>query len=215
MSVAVGVQRILRRAAVAAALLLGAAAALAQSDTSTNEERAVGAGLTGEGISGTERLLRTPVTRLFPGDVRIDPEIENPAADDEGSAERGRRYFSQFNCSGCHAPNGGGGMGPSLSNAKFVYGGKPADIYLSILQGRPNGMPAWGAMLPEEIIWDLVSYIGSISKEPAAPWGKVTSRHPLKPSIEQVPAEYLTTTTPWRYTTKFGLGQRPFEKPKP
>ena len=41
------------------------------------------------------------------------------------------------------------GMGPALSEGQFIYGSSPANLFLSIYQGRPNGMPAWGEILPE------------------------------------------------------------------
>jgi cytochrome c oxidase cbb3-type subunit 3 len=125
--------------------------------------------------------------------------------------QRGMRYFLSFNCVGCHAPNGGGGMGPALSNRAFVYGSDPANVYLSISQGRPNGMPAWGAALPDGVIWDLVSYIGSISKEAESGWGKTFSTETM--SKEQVPVEYLQTTSPWDHTQSFSSGQKP-ERPR-
>jgi cytochrome c oxidase cbb3-type subunit 3 len=168
-------------------------------------------GYTGGGGSAGD-LLHEPVVNLYPGGVRPQTEIESPVADDPEAVQRGMEFFTQMNCVGCHAPNGAGGMGPALSNAKFIYGSAPADIYLTILQGRPKGMPAWGGMLPDQVIWDLVAYIQSISQEPEAPWGKTISADGF--TIEQVPAEFLTTTEPWQHTTPFGYGQAPFEKPK-
>ena len=67
----------------------------------------------------------------------------------------------------------------------FTYGSSPANIFLSIYQGRPNGMPAWGAMLPEQTIWELVSYIQGIADHPAR--GTTLSRTPPSPKIEQIP----------------------------
>lgn len=165
------------------------------------------------GGGGTaSELVHVPVVELYPGAVPVRPKVENPVADDPGAAQRGMEYFNQMNCVGCHAPNGGGGMGPSLSNATFIYGDEPENIYLSILQGRPNGMPVFGGLLPDQVIWDLVVYIESISKEPAPPWGRTTSADGF--TIEQVPAEFITTPNPWQYTTPFSYGQAPFEKPK-
>jgi cytochrome c oxidase cbb3-type subunit 3 len=66
-------------------------------------------------------------------------------------------------------------MGPSLSNSAFIYGGEPENIYLSIFQGRPRGMPAWGGMLPDSVIWDLVTYVQNMSNEPS-PSGARRSR---------------------------------------
>ena len=70
--------------------------------------------------------------------------IANPLAQDPQAATRGMQDFIQFNCVGCHAPNAGGGMGPALSEGRFIYGSSPANLFLSIYQGRPNGMPTWG-----------------------------------------------------------------------
>ena len=130
-------------------------------------------------------------------------------AGDPGSAARGMQFFSDMNCIGCHAPNGGGGMGPALSNATWIYGSSPAQIYLTIAQGRPNGMPAFGQLLPDNVIWDLVTYISGISQKPGPTYGTTTSLSPPSPKIEQVPAEAIQTTRPWDYTEPFSKGQRP------
>lgn len=152
-------------------------------------------------------MLDVPVTSITPGDVKVSPKIENPAAEDSSAAARGMKYFADFNCSGCHAANGGGGMGPALSNRSFIYGDQPEQIYLSIAQGRPAGMPAWGTVLPSSVIWDLVAYIDSISDAPRSQWGITTSLEAFE--IEQVPAEFQSTPDPWEYTQPFSFGQKP------
>jgi cytochrome c oxidase cbb3-type subunit III len=154
-------------------------------------------------------FMQVPVSHLAPGALPNRPGIKNPAAGDPRAAERGMTYFLSFNCVGCHAPNGGGGMGPALSNTLFTYGAEPENIYLSIYQGRPNGMPAWGAALPDAVIWDLVTYISKISNEPATEWGRTFSAEPLSPHIEQVPSQQITTTEPWSQTRNFSFGQGP------
>ncbi|MGE0259629.1 MAG: cytochrome c [Alphaproteobacteria bacterium] len=156
---------------------------------------------------GTRALLQTPVTTQSPGGISTRPNIKNPVAGDPAAARRGMTYFNSFNCVGCHAPNGGGGMGRSLSNGFFQYGGEPANVYLSILQGRPNGMPAWGGLLPDAVIWDLVAYIEQISKAPNPQWGTTVSA--THPSIEQVPAEFQTSVNPWAFTQPFSGGRKP------
>jgi cytochrome c oxidase cbb3-type subunit 3 len=159
------------------------------------------------GGTGAAAMLNVPVTTLLPGNVAPPPRPANPVEGQAQALQRGMTYFVSFNCVGCHAPNGGGGMGPSLSNSYFLYGGEPADIYLSIFQGRPNGMPAWGTMLPDSAIWDIVAYISSISKEPSKTWGQTISRDAM--SDEQVAAEYGQSTAPWGATQKFSDGQKP------
>jgi len=156
---------------------------------------------------GTRALLNTPVSGLFPGGVSTRTQIKNPVGNDPTAAQRGMAYFTAFNCVGCHAANGGGGMGRALSNRFFEYGGEPANIYLTIVQGRPNGMPAWGGLLPDAVIWDLVAYIEQISRAPNPQWGTTVSAN--LPDREQVPAEFELTTDPWAYTEPFSKGQNP------
>ena len=113
------------------------------------------------GIGGSAAYI--PATELFPGAARLDPGIVNPYQGDPGAISAGEQHYAAFNCGGCHAPMGGGGMGPPLSDDEWIYGGEPAQIYLSIMHGRPEGMPAWSSMLPQRTTWELVSYIESLS----------------------------------------------------
>jgi cytochrome c oxidase cbb3-type subunit 3 len=54
-------------------------------------------------------------------------------------------------------------MGPALMDAQWIYGSKPENIFESIVEGRPNGMPAFGAKIVEDQIWQLVAYVRSMS----------------------------------------------------
>lgn len=207
--------RIVRGAALCAlAALIGGAAVAQQSLPQSEEAQHPGVQINpdfgqrvGSGRPGV--FMQVPVSHLFPGAVSTRPTIKDPSAGDPKSIQRGMKYFITFNCVGCHAANGGGGMGPALSNNIFIYGSQPENIYLSIYQGRPNGMPAWGAVLPDSVIWDLVNYIGSLSNEPNTEWGRTVSLKPLSPSIEQVPVEQVTTDKPWSQTEPFKFGQKP------
>ncbi len=157
---------------------------------------------------------RVPMVNITPGKVSPEFDIKNPFAGDPKSAERGMRYFMSFNCVGCHAANGGGGMGPLLSDAAlFKYPTDPASLFLVINHGAPLGMPAWGTVLPQNVIWDLVSYIESISKFPRPAWGNTISASEHLPGIEQVPAEFKQSATPWDYTEPFSNGQKPTNHP--
>ena len=164
-------------------------------------------GSVGSGRPGV--FMQVPVSSLRPGAQPDPPQIKNPMQGDPNAEQRGMTYYVNFNCVGCHASNGGGGMGPALSNNTFIYGAQPENIFLSIYQGRPNGMPAWGGVLPDDVIWDLVTYIGRISNEPNRQWGRTFAAKPLSPEIEQVPAEQVSTTNPWSATKTFDFGQKP------
>ena len=147
-------------------------------------------------------LLRVPVTGIYPGGspAGLNANMQNPLANDPDAVQRGMKDFDAFNCSGCHAANAGGGMGPSLSNDIWIYRSSPANIYLDIVQGRSAGMPAFGAMLPDRTVWELVAYIQSISEKPGKAFGTTVSATPETQPIEQVPAGQVQTATPWQYT---------------
>lgn len=187
----------------AAPLLIVAVAVLAI-DTAGAPPQPLSGGALAEysGAVPAAALLRVPVTGVYPGGmpVGLNANMKNPLSDDPDAVQRGMRDFSTFNCSGCHADNGGGGMGPSLSNDKWIYRSSPANIYLSIVQGRSAGMPAFGAMLPDRTVWELVAYIQSIAEKPSGKFGKTTSLSPQSPAVEQIPANDLQTSDPWNYT---------------
>lgn len=154
------------------------------------------------GMVPAEKLLKVPVTGIYPGgNARgLIPAMENPLKNDPDAVTRGMKDFANFNCSGCHMANGGGGMGPALSNDTWVYRSSPANIYLSIAQGRSAGMPAFGAMLPDRTIWELVAYVQSLSNKPSPTFGTTTSAAPDPQPEEQVPAGQMESPTPWQYT---------------
>jgi cytochrome c oxidase cbb3-type subunit 3 len=186
---------------VALMFFLGASPALAQSSSTVEA--------TTPFTAAANPMMHVAVSSLHPGAVPPERTAENPLANDPQAVTRGMRDFILFNCVGCHAPNGGGGMGPALSEGRYTYGGNPADLFLSIFQGRPNGMPTWGETLPESTIWELVAYVQSIGQKPGKTLGRTISRTPLSPNIQQVPAEYLQTTHPWSFTEAFSNGQKP------
>ena len=78
-----------------------------------------------------------------------------------GLAE-GKRLFAAFNCTGCHL-NGGGGIGPALTDDKWIYGFNADQIYSSIIEGRPDGMPGYGGRIPDQQVWQIVAYVESLS----------------------------------------------------
>ncbi|MCA1815301.1 MAG: c-type cytochrome [Acidobacteria bacterium] len=99
---------------------------------------------------------------LRPGGGSQPGETKNP---DEGRAydiSQGKQFFSYYNCAGCHF-NGGGGIGPPLMDDKWIYGSDPANIYETIVEGRPNGMPSFRGKITDAQVWQLVGYVRSMS----------------------------------------------------
>lgn len=92
-------------------------------------------------------------------------EVAAAKSYDEGNAfemSEGKRLYRWYNCNGCHA-GGGGGMGPALMDDRWFYGYEPAQIFASIMQGRPNGMPSFRGRVQEDQAWQLVGYVRSMS----------------------------------------------------
>jgi cytochrome c oxidase cbb3-type subunit 3 len=97
---------------------------------------------------------------------------------------QGQTLYSSFNCVGCHA-HGGGDVGPALMDDKWIYGGEIDQIYLSIAQGRPNGMPAFAGLIPPEQMWQLAGYVRSLSGQGPKAARSGRSDHMRTPSPQE------------------------------
>jgi cytochrome c oxidase cbb3-type subunit 3 len=101
----------------------------------------------------------------------------------------GKRLFDSYNCSGCHA-HGGGGIGPALMDDRWIYGSAPANVFATIVEGRPNGMPSFRGKVPDFQVAQLVAYVRSMSVRAGSPWapGRNDSMN-VKRSESTVPAQ--------------------------
>lgn len=54
-------------------------------------------------------------------------------------------------------------MGPPLMDSAWLYGSRPEDVFRTIVQGRPNGMPSFRGRIPEFQVWQIVAYVRSLS----------------------------------------------------
>jgi cytochrome c oxidase cbb3-type subunit 3 len=119
-------------------------------------------------LAGCKREVRPPPSApasAVPGQPYA-PGDAGPIArryeENATAVSQGMTWYRTYNCNGCHAA-GGGNIGPSLMDAAWRYGADPSSIYATIANGRPNGMPAFGAHVPEDQIWQLVAYVRSLS----------------------------------------------------
>lgn len=73
-------------------------------------------------------------------------------AADPAAVTAGRTVYAQM-CVACHGPEGGGGIGPNLTDDAWLHGGSAVAIHTTIAEGvLAKGMPAWGTMLrPEQV----------------------------------------------------------------
>lgn len=108
----------------------------------------------------------------------------------------GKRLFTWFNCTGCHA-QGGGNIGPPLMDEKWIYGSNLENIFASIVQGRPNGMPSFRDKIPEQQVWEIAAYVRSLSGQ--APKAAASGRNDQinsKPAEQSTPKASPTDTDP-------------------
>jgi cytochrome c oxidase cbb3-type subunit III len=89
-------------------------------------------------------------------------QLTNPFHGDPGKVKEGSSLFVSYNCMDCHGADGSGAMGPSLADGRWHFGGNDGEVFQSIYEGRPDGMPAWGGRIPDDQIWRLVGYVQSL-----------------------------------------------------
>ncbi len=102
------------------------------------------------------------LTEVQPGTTTPPAEIKNEFEENAYALSEGKRLYSSYNCNGCHA-QGGGGMGPALMDERWIYGGRPEQVFATIVEGRPNGMPSFRQKVPEFQVWQLAAYVRSMS----------------------------------------------------
>lgn len=72
---------------------------------------------------------------------------------------KGKEIF-QKNCAACHLANGGGQVGPNLTDEFWIHGGGIKNIFKTIVHGVPaKGMISWQAQLSPKQIQQVSSYI--------------------------------------------------------
>ena len=73
--------------------------------------------------------------------------------------EAGRQLYAQH-CVACHATQGEGLVGPNLTDAYWIHGGRPMDIYKTISEGViAKGMAAWERQLGPQRVQTLAAYV--------------------------------------------------------
>ena len=92
------------------------------------------------------------------------------ALDDAASIAAGAKIFAT-NCAVCHAADGGGGVGPNLTDPYWKHGGAIADVFKTVKYGVPTmGMIAWKDNLRPGEIQEVSSYIMTlVGTHPANP----------------------------------------------
>ncbi|PRP96599.1 Cbb3-type cytochrome c oxidase subunit CcoP2 [Enhygromyxa salina] len=107
------------------------------------------------------------------------PELADHAeleamAEDPAFVAAGQATFN-VRCMSCHAIDGGGLVGPNLTDEFTIYGQQRDQIVAVIFHGTKNGMLAWKDQLGLEEIYQVGAYVhslrGTTPAKPKAPDG--------------------------------------------
>ena len=95
---------------------------------------------------------------------------------DPAALAEGRETFLTT-CAPCHRPDGGGNIGPNLTDDFWLHGDEPMEIVHTITEGQPEkGMPTWGPVLGPERIGHVAAYVltlhGTHPPKPKPPQGE-------------------------------------------
>jgi cytochrome c oxidase cbb3-type subunit 3 len=118
-------------------------------------------------VAGDSLRLVLHEENLPPGfPLAITPvSLSNPYKGSQDAIKTGGKLFIAYNCLDCHGADGSGAMAPSFQDGRWHFGGGPAEVFESIYQGRPDGMPAWGGRISNDQIWMLTAYVRSLASK--------------------------------------------------
>jgi cytochrome c oxidase cbb3-type subunit III len=102
---------------------------------------------------------------------------------DEVMLENGRQTYAKY-CAPCHRVDGGGLVGPNLTDDYWIHGNSYADSVKTIWDGVPaKGMITWKTVLKPEQIQDVASYIYTLRGAKLLTAGKLPeNQQPAKPA---------------------------------
>ncbi len=94
-----------------------------------------------------------------PPPVAMDEAALLSLVQDRARLALGRERFVTT-CAACHREDGGGNIGPNLTDDFWIHGGRPLEILKTVGDGVPDkGMPAWGQTLKPDEIAAVVAYV--------------------------------------------------------
>ena len=105
------------------------------------------------------RAMRDKYLALAVEDIYTDPKVRN----------MGMRIYGN-NCSQCHGLDAAGALGfPNLADGDWLWGGTPAEIKHTLVNGRQAVMPPWEAVLGDRGIAEATAYVLQLNNRDADP----------------------------------------------
>ena len=88
---------------------------------------------------------------------------------DAGAMATAKNLFA-LNCSTCHGSDARGAKGfPNLTDNDWLWGGSEEAILATITNGRDGVMPAWGQVLGNDGVEQVIAYVQTLSGKQASP----------------------------------------------
>jgi len=128
-----------------------------------------------------ERLANQPASDIDESNVEF--------VQDAQALSQGKSIFN-LNCAACHKEDGGGGIGPNLTDEYWIHGGSIQDVFRTIKVGVPEkGMISWEVMLSPDQMQNVSSYVltlqGTTPANPKEPQGEIYNAEVLDDEVEE------------------------------
>ena len=124
----------------------------------------------GPGRIAEYQLAMAAADRQFPKPAAVDEASLTALVKDPAALALGKTTFGAA-CAACHRLDGGGQIGPNLTDDYWLHGGRITEIYKTITAGvLEKGMPPWEKTFKPEQLRAVTAYVVSLhDTHPANP----------------------------------------------
>jgi cytochrome c oxidase cbb3-type subunit 3 len=112
--------------------------------------------------AGTEEAYAAVMAERALSGGEPTPDVLAVIASDRETVGAGARTFAS-QCAVCHGADGSGVIGPNLTDAAWLHGSEPLDVYRTVRDGvGARGMPTWGPVLGPRGVLEVSAFVLSI-----------------------------------------------------
>ena len=114
---------------------------------------------TGAGLLAEYNAEQAEAARLAAASKPLTDDLLAALAKDPQTTAAGEKVFAQT-CASCHGDRAEGKIGPNLTDAFWLHGSKPTEIYQTVSGGvLEKGMPSWLPVLGAERVRQVVAFV--------------------------------------------------------